>query len=260
LNTLLVDAGNTRIKFGLADHTGFTRYIGACSTLSSMQTILSFLTKQSVTWERALGVCAAGNHVRAQLDELFKQTNVAVQWLSGHSPLAGLRNDYATPQTLGADRWLAAYGVVKQPETTMRPCVLATFGTATTVDLIEWDNTQNCHVFVGGIILVGLAAAWRSVSQHTANLPDVSHLASELRATGSIPNSTQTALQLGAIYAQVGAVQHLVSQVTRRGAAPKLLLAGGDASFIEPYLDNAKTIAYPIFLGLAHASIQPHNA
>lgn len=259
-STLLIDVGNTRIKFAQLDSTGIIHELGACDTQSNEQTILSFLSQCNQSWRHAWGVCVASNEILVQLNAVLKSLHIDIHWLSGSSPLVGLRNDYATPHTLGADRWLAAYGVIQMRQHNFAPCVLATFGTATTVDLIEWDNTHECHVFVGGIIFAGLSTAWKSVSQQTAHLPDVSHFAHELRSTDPIPNRTHTALQLGTIYSQIGAIEHFMTHVAARGLAPELLLAGGDASVMKPFFRHAAAVNHPVFLGLAHASTFSHTS
>jgi type III pantothenate kinase len=259
--TLLIDAGNTRIKFGIvtAASKTFSR-AGAIDSHASSEAIAAYLLEQGLSWTQAVGVCVAGDAVKARLNAAcaaLGENGASIRWLSGNSPLLGLRNDYATPLTLGADRWLAAYGIIDWLQNPSQPCVLATFGTATTIDLVHWDAEQQHHVFAGGIIIAGLATAWRSVSHSTAQLPDVSELTASPSAALTIPNSTHNALQLGALYAQAGAVQHFASIAAQRYGAPTTLLAGGAAQLIQPYLNDAPRIMdSPVLHGLARNAVQ----
>lgn len=266
LGTLLIDAGNTRIKFGMVGDAPETfTSVGAIDTQASSEAIAIYLQEQGVTWAQALGVCVAGDAVKARLNaavHAMGTRGAGIQWLSGNSALHGLRNDYATPLTLGADRWLAAYGLIHGSHGTTQPCILATFGTATTIDLVHWDALQHRHVFAGGIIIAGLTTAWRSVSHSTAQLPDLSALVSALNTMNDdsaacvIPNNTHAALQLGALYAQAGAVQHFASVVSQRYGAPEISLAGGGATLMQPYLNAARIVDFPVLRGLAQAAFQ----
>jgi type III pantothenate kinase len=197
-----------------------------------------------------------------------------MSWLTGQTPLLGLHNHYSTPQTLGADRWLAIYGMLQGIKPTPpTPCILATFGTATTVDVLCWDrlagakktirnniseyieNTDGFNaVFTGGIILAGLTSSWRNVSHSTAQLPDVAVLAATTSDTGlwHVPNNTQSALLQGAIWAQIGAVQAFSAQLaTLHQEEPHVYLAGGAVQTLAPYLSHAKVLEYPVLMGLA---------
>jgi type III pantothenate kinase len=265
MNTLLIDVGNTRIKFGVALAQGGYQYLSSCDTAGSIAQMADFLATFNLVWGRVIGVCVAGDAVKLRIDTAMKSFGFAIQWLLADVALPGLRNAYATPETLGSDRWLAAYGVARTQAAAQQPpaahCVLASFGTATTVDLIDWDAQQRCHVFVGGIILAGLTSSWRSVSLSTAQLPDVSALGgvasaphAAISGASAVPDRTDRALLLGAIYAQVGAVERLCQTVAQQSGPPTLLVAGGAAPWVLPYLKNATTVAYPVLTGLAFAS------
>jgi type III pantothenate kinase len=254
---LLIDAGNTRIKFGLglsssdADGTA-VQWLGHCDSRASALEIKAFLLACDASWHQVRGVCVAGANTQQAVSEALHALGHTVDWLTALSPLPGLRNDYATPSRLGADRWLAALGLVQHSKHPTAPLVLATFGTATTVDVLCWDAQQQCHAFVGGIIFAGLATALRSVSHSTAHLPDQSNRLTPLQAL-SLPNTTDDALLQGAIYAQVGAVEQVLAQVQRQHGAPALWISGGAAAVLQPFLPQAQWIETPVLQGLAWA-------
>jgi type III pantothenate kinase len=255
MSVLLIDVGNTRIKFGVSDKSGQFEFLGACDTHSNEAELDACLAAKPQQWTRAVGVCVASSDVQARLQALI---GIPIEWLSGATPLIGLRNDYATPHTLGADRWLGAYGALKdtslhrEQRTEQRPFVLATFGTATTVDAVFWNQALQTWVYLGGIIIAGLGTAWQSVSRSTAHLPDVC-LAAQVFADG-IPNNTQSALQVGALLAQAGAVKQFSALLAQHHGQPDELISGGAAPVMSPYLPAATLIDYPVLKGLTFAA------
>jgi type III pantothenate kinase len=276
---LLIDVGNTRIKLGLFEKGAF-HYLGAMPTqlqsagFDKDEAINEDInedineainTQMHFFWdkhpdvldrvERIIAVCVAGAEAARQVQAALGDgdENIAIEWLTGQTPLHGLHNDYATPHTLGADRWLAIYGVL-QLQTDHTPIVLATLGTATTVDVLYWQNGQ-AH-FAGGLIMAGLLSSWQTLSRSTAQLPDMSIGESTDTDTvvlpiAVIPNTTQTALLQGAIFAQAGGINLLVAHVTQHYGTPKLYIAGGAAVRVAGYLNGAHDLDYPVLIGLA---------
>jgi type III pantothenate kinase len=228
----------------------------------------------------ALGACVAGDAVRGAIASALARHGIAIEWVRSTlaSPLEHplLRNDYATPHTLGVDRYLAGLGLVAQQPPSIPDCpdsprrtpphwVLATFGTATTVDALCWDAAARRYAFKGGIILAGLHTAWRSVSASTAQLPlmDAALLGSEAAAAllHTVPNTTAQALLAGAVHAQVGAVLGVLGVLGVQeaqglpGTGAQLALAGGSAVVMQPFMlphfPTAQRLDYPVLLGLA---------
>jgi type III pantothenate kinase len=293
LHTLLIDIGNTRIKLGLAtiDIQGVRSwyYLGQHDTHASLSELIDFFAVYILELKHtkcAVGVCVAGAEAKQRITQALPHFLAQhMKWLTGQTPLLGLHNHYSTPQTLGADRWLAIYGVLQSihpiPPT---PCILATFGTATTVDVLCWEksnaniepNSFNVDIdvsvtnnnfnmfdiaggyngykaiFAGGIILAGLNSSWHTVSRNTAQLPDANTLiTTDIANVWAVPNNTQSALLQGAICAQIGAVRVLAAQLTTLQGKPNIYLAGGAVQTLAPYLPHAKVLEYPVLMGLA---------
>ncbi len=273
---LLVDAGNSRIKFAISDasHHGVSRtvsYIGHCATQASAAEISAFLQQRlhdrCVSTERmnAIGVCVAGAQVKVQIEFAIQKAclhaaqnkECKIDWLTGLTEMPGLRNGYATPATLGADRWLAAYGLIQYASLDSKApaAVLATFGTATTIDVVYWDETNKTHVFAGGIIIAGLDAALRSVSSSTAQLPDLhtklKQLSDHTNNSLAIPNNTSDALLIGALIMQAGAVSGLNVLAAQQYGTVHCYLTGGAASTMLPYMRNSEQLKHPVLDGLS---------
>jgi type III pantothenate kinase len=160
---LLVDAGNTRVKWAIAEP-------GAApgEWIAQGAAAHADLDSLSAAWAghivtRAIVSNVAGDAMRDRLAALLP---VAPTWFVSRPELAGMRNRYRDPARLGADRFAAALGA-----RTLAPgksLVVATCGTATTVDAVSRDGD-----FLGGMILPGLGLMLGSLARNTAQLPQV---------------------------------------------------------------------------------------
>ena len=108
----------------------------------------------------------------------------------------------------------AAPGIVTKPATGF---LLASFGTATTLDCVSADG-----VFEGGAILPGPAMMRAALAAGTAALPLAQGPAV------AFPLDTQQAITTGVAAAQAGAVlRQWLAALQRFGAAPRLYVTGG---------------------------------
>ncbi len=244
--TYLLDAGNSRCKVALLAADGSAQLVGNLPTHSSTAEWQTFFASLGAPAQRALGVCVAGDAVKASLAAAL---GCELQWAGGASALPQFENHYETPSTLGADRFLAAYGAaLHAPQSSF---VLATFGTATTVDWVRWDVAAQKHCFEGGIIVAGLDLMLFSVARGTAQLPDFSSHVQTVpskSACQATPRNTQSALLQGAQLAQVATVQAFKAQHPN---AP-LFLAGGRSDTLAPQMQAPHTVLnHPALAGLA---------
>ncbi|RSZ58431.1 type III pantothenate kinase [Massilia atriviolacea] len=216
---LLIDAGNTRIKWALAEDgaaPGAWLDSGAV-THADINHLPASWPRQGIT--RALISNVAGSKLRDQLQLMMPTTDVT--WFASVAQLAGLRNAYRNPSQLGCDRFAAALGArALMPG---QAVIVATCGTATTIDAVSADS-----VFLGGMILPGLGLMASSLARNTAQLPDV--------APGALPSgfadNTADAILSGCLSAQAGAIERACAL---HGAAA-CIVSGGAAQYIGPVL------------------------
>jgi pantothenate kinase type III len=141
-----------------------------------------------------------------------------------------LRLDYDTPATLGADRWVGAFGAwVRHGRAVVVDC-----GSATTVNLVEADGT-----FCGGPIAPGLRAFAAGMGVVTPGLP-----AAEFDATPRLPpRSSQAAVDTGVLLGYAGMVERLVAAVLAVASGPaQVVITGGNAFRL---LQHARLRALP---------------
>ncbi|MFL6676310.1 MAG: type III pantothenate kinase [Massilia sp.] len=235
---LLVDAGNTRVKWALAAAgaaPGDWHASGAV-THAELERLTPAWLGHGVTSAIVSNVGGAALH--EGLSALLPK--VPVEWFVSSAECAGLRNGYRNPAQLGSDRFAAAIGArLLEPG---KALVMATCGTATTVDAVSADG-----VFVGGMILPGLGLMAASLARGTAQLPQV--------APGSEPppvfaDNTNDAIVSGCISAQAGAIERAVA-AHRAGAC---ILSGGAAPWVGPALKVPHRLADNIVLVGLHAA------
>ncbi len=235
---LLIDAGNTRIKWALAHANakpGQWVDSGAATHAELEQLPSRWMVHAAVT--RAIVANVAGAVIRTRLAGLL--FNVKVSWFASLPELGGMKNSYRNPYQLGCDRFAAAFGA--RALVPGQRLVVATCGTATTIDAIDDDGN-----FAGGMILPGLGLMASSLARNTAALPQV--------VPGALPplfaDNTDDAIVSGCLSAQAGAI----TRACERYQGALCILSGGAASLIAPALSTNYRIVDNIVLTGLHAA------
>lgn len=224
MNTLVIDAGNSRIKWGLADDDGWLRR-GWLATADAAG-IGEALQELSVP-ERIVVSNVAGERVRDCIANALAGYGVAPVWVRGRDQQCGVRSGYADPAQLGADRWAGLIGAWKLHDRQGRACVVVNAGTTMTVDALSGDG-----VFLGGVIVPGLDLMRQSLDSGTAQL------SMRQGAFYYFPDNTADAIMSGAINALAGAIDRMRGYMEETGqGAPLVVLSGGAAALIQPRLN-----------------------
>lgn len=215
--TLLIDSGNSRLKIGWLRADGAREPEPLAFDNLDFEALGRWLDTLPERPAQAVGVNVAGVARGQAIADTLARCGCAVQWQHSRRDALGLRNDYAKPEQLGADRWAALLGLLSRLPAGHPPAMLACFGTATTLDTITPDN-----VFPGGLILPGPAMMRASLKHGTANLP---------LAEGPVadfPINTFEAITSGIAAAQAGAVvRQWLAASQRHGAPAEIYVAGG---------------------------------
>ncbi|WP_406665730.1 type III pantothenate kinase [Gallaecimonas sp. GXIMD1310] len=155
MKTLLIEAGNTRVKGAWLDN-------GEVIDLGTLQLpeLLDGLPPG-----RALLASVAGSAKNEALQSTLHRFGWQVQPVVSEKQRFGVSSSYQFPEKLGVDRWLAMLAAYQQ---TAGACLVVDIGTAATADLLS-DNGQH----LGGWIAPGLALMQQSVLTHTARVGDV---------------------------------------------------------------------------------------
>jgi type III pantothenate kinase len=224
MSSLLIDLGNSRIKWTQSESEGFL--LGGVLAHENNQ-----LNTQLETALRQLNLrlvhisSVARPEIRQQLHALLERLGVTQDWLVSPAQGLGLTNSYAQPHKLGIDRWLAL--AAAYANSGGKACCVIDSGTAITVDVC---NARGQHQ--GGLIAPGPLALAQALKAHTA-LP---------MATDTLPSSlefacdTEEALQYGALHAACGVIERAFDLAQKKHACATALLTGGGATALSHYL------------------------
>lgn len=236
--TLLLDAGNTRLKWALSDAAGRLGPVGSLA-YTELAELPGWLAGRLAGAEpgRILGCNVAGDAVAAELAAVLPH---AIDWLVPAAEQAGVRNAYAEPARLGADRWAALIGAYHRHRADL---VLVSCGTAITVDCLDRDGR-----FHGGTIAPGLELMLESLRHGTANLG---------RRPGCYavyPDNTGDAIYSGCVNALAAQADAAAARFAADLGRPvRLLVSGGDAATVLPRLAHDAVIVDNLALiGLAY--------
>jgi len=231
MNTLLFDAGNSRFKWALVrngrlgaqravpreDLTGFTAWLRRAPAIG-----------------RVVGVNVAGARLERELRAALRTAGAPrPEFIVSTGAAAGVRNAYARPGRLGADRWAAAIAAWHRAGCYRTVCAVC-IGTALTIDLVDQDGYHR-----GGLIAPGPSLMLDSLLGRTADIApraalDARRSAAMRRPTGSRPlvppltGATMSAVEEGCLAAAAGFVDRTVNQVARAlNVRPVVFITGG---------------------------------
>jgi type III pantothenate kinase len=243
MNIIAIDIGNTNITIGLF-LDGRQESIKSIPGGSAAK-----LTKcLKSAWEK---IPFAGSSTEGRRDGVIVVSSVKPVWMTLIEQIAEreldeeihlIGKDVPLPMTLdvdepdkvGTDRVVsasAAYAVVEDA------VVVADFGTAVTIDLVDQDG-----VFRGGAICPGFEISAKALRDNTAQLPDIK----VTRPTGPYGRNTVEAINCGLYYSIVGALQEIIRRYAQEiGKWPQTVITGSgaktiqaDCEFIDNYVPN----------------------
>lgn len=229
---LLVDLGNTRLKWAVHDGAGLVAQ-GAAEH--------DDIATLGATWSAwPLAAAWAASVARPELAARVEAAcPVPLTWVRSQRQLLGVNNHYRDPSEQGADRWLA---VLAARALQAGDLVVACAGTALTVEALSADGD-----YLGGLILPGRGLMLQSMARGTAQLDRPAG------AWDGFPQGTEDAIASGVIEAQVGAIERMRQRLAARhgGSLPTLILTGGDAVHLLPHVAApARIVDNLVILGL----------
>jgi len=217
VSVLLVDIGNTRIKWQLRKAGGIVKE--------------SALLKDNAahfSWpQNVQGVLVSSVSTNAELQELMQQLyGGRLHWLA--TPMRehdAFIHCYPQPERLGVDRWLAMLGARLQNDGRL---LVVDAGTALTIDLLDAGNQHR-----GGYIVPGLDMSRKAlfggtdrVRRFTDDHGDESSIAPG--------ENTLACVSAGTLRQQVALVQSVAAEYPDY----QCLITGGDGAVLAEQLDS----------------------
>lgn len=259
MNLIAIDIGNSKIKtaFYLDDEEKFLRTFAEGETLEKdlAETLIEAWDRVPTVKDARIpvkdGVIVASSVRPAwteMLDRLVAETLGEKVLLIGREIPLPIETALDNPLEAGTDRLTAAAAAFAVVE---GPVVVADFGTAVTVDLVDESG-----VFLGGTISPGFAMSAKTLHENTAKLPQVT-MQKPVQPFGA---NTEEAIRAGLYYAAIGLLETICRKYADQlGRWPQVILTGGaagliaeDCEFVDSYVPNLTVrgiiIAYKKYL------------
>ncbi|WP_159838213.1 type III pantothenate kinase [Burkholderia sp. 8Y] len=234
---LLIDAGNSRIKWSLVDANGAAIAGGALEheresaendRADPALAAWSALPRPESAWMSNVAGAAVQTRIERLIDARWPALPRTV--VRAKAAQCGVTNGYTEPEKLGSDRWAGLIGA--RAAFPGENVLIATFGTATTLEALRADG-----VFTGGLIAPGWSLMMQSLGSHTAQLPTLDAAAAR-RALGhaeATPRSlfatdTAAALSAGCLLAQASLIERAWRDLRADWQADVRLVLGGGAA------------------------------
>ncbi|MGH8460731.1 MAG: type III pantothenate kinase [Stenotrophobium sp.] len=218
---LLIDIGNSRLKWALHDGLAFTPVVAlehagdAAATLSAIPAC-----KVDAVWiSQVMGQA----HEAAIAAAVQRRFHCAPQFARVQDEFESLKIAYNDATRLGVDRWLMMLAAWREAG---GACCVVSAGTALT-----FDAADDLGRHLGGFIAPGLSAMLK------ATLGNTRFRSAELdaRYTGGLGVDTETCVRQGAYLAALGAIERGIAAAGERNLR---YLCGGDAPLLLPHLDG----------------------
>lgn len=228
---LAVDAGNTRVKWGLHDGSSWLLRAAFATAQAGSAEAFSHLPA-GVRFDRVIVSNVAGPMVANAIKDALYRLGVPVTFITSAARQCGVTNHYDRADALGSDRWAALVAAHAALYATPGPQLVVMAGTALTVDAITAAGD-----FLGGVIVPGPALMRSALNRGTAQLPG------EPGDYQTFPRNTLNAISSGAVEACSGAVQRMYTHLSAQtGEVPHCIASGGAIHLLAPHLPFPVTI------------------
>jgi len=240
MSKLLIDRGNTRLKWQLVD--GLTILDkGSIRNNDSFDAALSGYQIADLDGIWVSNVTS--DHFESDLLAWSKKRELGVKkvhFVKSNQQAYGVINAYQQPERLGVDRWLA---MIAARELFPGLLCVVDCGTACTLDVIDSSGQHQ-----GGYIVPGLSMMSESLLSNTEKIK-IDQPISEV----FLGKNTSEAVSLGIRKSLLGFIQQAVNDLVEQYREPvSLVITGGDGALISKGL-SMESIFIPelIFKGLS---------
>ena len=161
---------------------------------------------------------------------VFNSVKTGVIKIIGKQPMVvgpglktGLNIQVDVPSQVGSDRIVIAVAALAEYKA---PLILMDLGTATTIEVVEPENT-----YLGGVIIPGVKISLDALTSRAAQLPGISLD----RPKQVIGRNTIDCMRSGMIYGTASMIDGLIDRMEEElGHSSTLVATGGMAQFITP--------------------------
>lgn len=161
---------------------------------------------------------------------VFNSVKTGVMKIIGKQPMVvgpglktGLNIHVDVPSQVGSDRIVIAVAALAEYKA---PLILMDLGTATTIEVVEPENT-----YLGGVIIPGVKVSLDALTSRAAQLPGISLD----KPKTVIGKNTVDCMRSGMIYGTASMIDGLIDRMEEElGHSSTIVATGGLAQFITP--------------------------
>jgi len=227
MSLLVIDLGNTRLKWGRIDSDGLLVGEPIVHKDTNIGQLLDKVWTFTVIPQRVVMASVASDTLRKQIENwLIEKWGIKAEMIASSAQLGMLKNGYQIPEQLGCDRWVAMLEAFYTIKTVV--CIVDC-GSAITIDAVD---KQGQHL--GGMIVPGFSAMTSALTTNTS----LSFLGNALPDSFQLARSTQDAIAMGTSQAITSLVLRTIEwleQVT--GESVTCFITGGDGEKLSALLE-----------------------
>ena len=223
---LLVDIGNTRVKWACADNKTLFDHDGFSYTQDTLPEQLVRKWSTLVQPKHVYIASVVDAETTAKVREYIRANwSLEPQQAVAEKERAGLTNAYDDVTAMGVDRWLAMLAAWNRYN---KPVCVIDCGTALTVDIILADGRH-----AGGFILPGMPLMSSALIRETHGIQEHHETAVQLE----FGRSTAACIRNGFAFALAGLVERCARKIREeQGAELLFIVTGGGAEQALPML------------------------
>ena len=221
MTQMLVDIGNTRIKWGIAKNNNIVCGQSlVCRHLERKELLTAW--KNIPLPSDIVVSCVSSFETLELVRTVAKMLWPDIEIISAQtqSYAFGVHNGYKDAEKLGVDRWLALIAVRQHYQG--NACIVDC-GTAITIDLMD---ATGCHL--GGLITPGLLLMKSALATGTEAL-----MFDEKKHPIGLADTTHAGIYTGTLWSVIGLIEHILNN---QPEFTSLILTGGDAELIAEQL------------------------
>ena len=230
--SLLIDQGNSYTKFARVND-GNLQPTRQCATnkTATVDALYQEISAASATSHvTRLALCTVAPELLPNWQAAAEQAGLPLQIITGNTPTI-LENAYRSPDTLGADRLMAA---VAASSLVGNPVISLSLGTATVVDAVSAEG-----VYLGGMIAPGIDTCSRALANSASALWPVAWQP----PSSAIGRDSQSSLANGIFFHHLGGIRAMIAALREElGQQTPMVMTGGWAGAVSPFLDLVRLI------------------
>ncbi|MBD3635155.1 MAG: type III pantothenate kinase [Methylophaga sp.] len=225
---LLVDIGNSRVKWATLDKSGLNDSHSFQRAKSGIKAALNKAWKNLSEIQAVYVANVGGEKLAEQLSEWTqKNWDLTPKFVTSEKKRFGVSNAYDEPEKLGVDRWLSL--IAARQHARQAQCVIDC-GTAMTIDIVSKTGQHQ-----GGMILPGLSLMRSSLAANTDALTeDLGE-----KEFNTLATNTFSAIHAGTLYSVSATLERIISDLKQTfNNQVRFIITGGDAEQLLPLLPD----------------------